>query len=175
VAISIPTAGAQSSEASSYAEDGVRITFAGWTRQPLDTAGQIVLKIHADNADEIGVFRECRLTRQTAPVPPGATQHSVNAQLMAQGRDRMAAAAAEFGEVLSSQVGIIDGVAVVDVETDASATGGPVRHYSRFFTLVDGASVLWFHWNCAAMSRETEAQAAEMNAVVQSLQFDRTS
>jgi len=157
--------------ASSFSSSGVRLQFEGWSPQPLDNdSPELILRIEP-NVMNSGVYRTCELERRSLPPVPNMTQEAYNARVLSSGGGQMGDTLA--ARVVRRSVAMVNGVAVIDLDLDASQSGGPAVMRNRMFARghSDGGGD-YFKLTCAAMVELPPELSAEFESILGSLQID---
>ena len=151
--------------------DGVHLDFPNWLRiDPMPGPMEPVLQIAP--VDLSGQpFRTCSLTRAPVQYEPGTTQRDVNARLSASvGSYATSPTYSRMGQVVSAVATEAGAAVTADVVVLGDGQRGPSWLHDRTFALLraDGTAHL-YRLSCGARDTLSDAQIAEMNAILASL------
>jgi len=168
---------ARAQEAAAFSADGLRITYAGWRAVPVRSGG-LEAMVEIEPIAQGLPLRNCRLERRVLAHDPAMTQAELNRRILARADSNFVQSSvlSEIGDVDAVSSVTVDGVAVMDITMRGRGDGNPDWMRDRTFLRVNAAGEVIYHrLACVIFGAATQAHRDELNAIADSLRFDRTS
>jgi hypothetical protein len=171
------TAAAQLAAAQPEAQDsvyenaGVSFAYRGWERfdPPQDREGELI------SVRLLDPLRVCTLARVDFRRGGDNSDQGWLNERMIERAESFAQTMRHAGTITSTETMTVDGVAVIDAEAVGVEPPQPDRSHDRFFAVRHEGQIASYRLDCLVFGTETPADRAAVDALMNSLHFDRTN